>query len=772
MEPDSGAQVRLAWEDPETGRAVEWSGPLPATLGRDPENSLPLPGDLVSRRHASLEMDAGEVIVRDLGSRNGTFLNDTRVERAVLRSGDHLRVGDLVLQVEVPSAAEPAVTLAEEEPEGPAAPAAAEDGWTLRWTDPVSGQPHTVPVTAPLTLGRRPENDVVLGGASVSGQHARIEAEGEGFVVVDLQSTNGTFVNGRRCDREALRPGDTLQIGDCRIQVAGPVPAAEVPPPTAHELRPGHGTVVFALETDEMLPVAPAAAPAVDGFPPRAFERDVVSIEELRKTGLPVREVTYLAVGAGLGSFVWVDHLVIWGADPDQIRAVGPFPKPYGRYQVLTRNSQIPLHERIRSHSESAPDNIWGFPGYAAREGWRALGRGKFGRALQLLWQCLGENAVTQTYTPLIGDVFASLDREAARIGWDRMWRYGAVRAIRKTDDGRYVAACSQTSAEAGRSYRLVVAPYVHLAVGYPGIKLLADLQAFRERTGDYQTVVNAYEDHEHVYEHLRRHGGVILMRGRGIVASRILQRIAEVRRENPSIAVLHLMRSPVHDGAAFGVARRPVDNHWEFQQFNWPKSTWGGEYKALLERADDNRRKELLQSWGGTTTARRADWLHIVRSGLRQGWYQIRFGEVKSVERDGSRVVTTIAAREATHEEIRLEADYVIDCTGLESMVEDNPLLRDLVTTYHLQRNPLGRLKVANDFELAGMRHDPGRMYASGVMTLGGPLAGVDTFLGLQYAALQSVDALAGARAPGLRRLGTLGSLVQWTRWARGVKP
>jgi pSer/pThr/pTyr-binding forkhead associated (FHA) protein len=531
--------------------------------------------------------------------------------------------------------------------------------------------------------------------------------------------------------------------------------------------------VVFDPDTDRMLPMTDPSAGAAAGFPEAAFDREVVSIDELRRTGLPLEEVTYLAVGGGLGSFVWVDHLAIFGARPEQIAAVGPYSKPYGRYQVLTRNSQIPLRERIRSHSESAPDNIWGFPGYAAREGWRALRQGNLARALQLAWQTLGENATTQTYTPLIGDVFASLDREAARIGWDRIWRYGAVRAIRKTDDGRFVAAFSRTAPQSGRSYGLLVAPYLHIAVGYPGIKLLPDLQEYRERTGDFRTVVNAYEDHEHVYEHLRRQGGVVLMRGRGIVASRILQRISEVRRENASIAVLHLMRTPIHEGQRFGASRRAVEHHWEFQQFNWPKATWGGEYKEMLERADESRRKQLLQDWGGTTTARRQDWLRIVDGGIREGWYGIRFGTVKDVQRAPSgKLVTRITAQKPIEEETQLEADYVIDCTGLESAIEDNPLLKDLVARYDLPRNPMGRLHVANDFELPGLRNDGGRAYASGIMTLGGPLAGVDTFLGLQWAALQSVDALVNARAPGLRRLNGLGSLVQWIRWARGMKP
>jgi hypothetical protein len=90
----------------------------------------------------------------------------------------------------------------------------------------------------------------------------------------------------------------------------------------------------------------------------------------------------------------------------------------------------------------------------------------------------------------------------------------------------------------------------------------------------------------------------------------------------------------------------------------------------------------------------------------------------------------------------------------------------------YDLPANPKGRLDVKNDFELREMRNGNGRMYASGAMTLGGPHAAVDSFLGLQYAALRSVDALAAAGAPGIRRVNGLRSALQWMRWARGVAP
>jgi hypothetical protein len=133
---------------------------------------------------------------------------------------------------------------------------------------------------------------------------------------------------------------------------------------------------------------------------------------------------------------------------------------------------------------------------------------------------------------------------------------------------------------------------------------------------------------------------------------------------------------------------------------------------------------------------------------------------------------VTVIQGKGGIQEQIRLVADFIIDCTGLEATINSNPLMQDFVDQYRLPRNPKGRLKVAEDFEVLGMRNGSGRMYASGAMTLGGPHAAVDSFLGLQYAALRSVDALAASRAPGLHRLNGLRSIWQWLRWVRGVRP
>lgn len=66
-----------------------------------------------------------------------------------------------------------------------------------------------------MTIGRRADQDIVLNDPSVSRAHARIEVTSDGVSIMDLDTTNGTRVNGHpvRTARVALRPGDRIQVG-------------------------------------------------------------------------------------------------------------------------------------------------------------------------------------------------------------------------------------------------------------------------------------------------------------------------------------------------------------------------------------------------------------------------------------------------------------------------------------------------------------------------------------------------------------------------------
>lgn len=66
----------------------------------------------------------------------------------------------------------------------------------------------------PVILGRDSDCDIELPDSSVSERHAKIEPLGEGYLLKDLQTTNGTFINEDRIESQALRAGDTIRIGN------------------------------------------------------------------------------------------------------------------------------------------------------------------------------------------------------------------------------------------------------------------------------------------------------------------------------------------------------------------------------------------------------------------------------------------------------------------------------------------------------------------------------------------------------------------------------
>ncbi|MGE3917585.1 MAG: hypothetical protein AB7F78_17975, partial [Hyphomicrobiaceae bacterium] len=332
-----------------------------------------------------------------------------------------------------------------------------------------------------------------------------------------------------------------------------------------------------------------------------------------------------------------------------------------------------------------------------------------------------------------------------------------------------------------GDRERFIVARYIHIATGYPASNFLPDLQEFKRAHPDVGAVVNAYEEHDEIYKTLEQKGGTVLIRGRGIVASRVIQRVWEARKKNKAIQLLHLNRSAVSEGAKWDLSRRPVRADVQQQPFNWPKSAWGGTLRKLLEQSPPERRAELMRTWGGTTTADRDDWNKIIEDGKREGWYKSFYGTVGAMSYQDGQVVTRLEGKEKFQEALDLTADYVIDCTGLVARIDETPLLADLIRIYDLPRNKaagtgpelsLAGLAVSNSFEVAGLQNGRGRTWAAGVVTANGPYAAVDSFLGLQYAALRSVDHLGLLRAPHVRRFGPRRSFGQWIRWCLGRSP
>jgi hypothetical protein len=69
-----------------------------------------------------------------------------------------------------------------------------------------------------ISIGRSEENAVIIEDPNVSRQHALVEKRDGRFIIRDLESTNGTFVDGSRIEKQVLHNGDTITIGTTKLQ--------------------------------------------------------------------------------------------------------------------------------------------------------------------------------------------------------------------------------------------------------------------------------------------------------------------------------------------------------------------------------------------------------------------------------------------------------------------------------------------------------------------------------------------------------------------------
>ena len=92
--------------------------------------------------------------------------------------------------------------------------------WTLEADDAAGRVTFRIPEGAVKTIGRSTAAEFVVEAALVSRLHCQLTAGDDTLEVKDLDSTNGTFVNGKRVSVSALRSGDTLSIGRVNLTVS------------------------------------------------------------------------------------------------------------------------------------------------------------------------------------------------------------------------------------------------------------------------------------------------------------------------------------------------------------------------------------------------------------------------------------------------------------------------------------------------------------------------------------------------------------------------
>jgi pSer/pThr/pTyr-binding forkhead associated (FHA) protein len=215
-------------------------------IGRKAACDIPLGHPSVSGRHCELELRDGYWWMNDLGSSNGTRINGVVCTEGWLMPNDVLSVARQGYTVCYAPPAHRAVPIAARQGSAAAAPG----GVGTRKVAPLgplprAGQASTLGQLVPcgggkpillnkesLLVGRQTGCDIVISDPSVSGRHCHLEHKSGSWFVRDLDSRNGTRVNGVFCKSERLPPGAVLAIAAVRYRVLYTA-TAEAPAPAA-----------------------------------------------------------------------------------------------------------------------------------------------------------------------------------------------------------------------------------------------------------------------------------------------------------------------------------------------------------------------------------------------------------------------------------------------------------------------------------------------------------------------------------------------------------
>ncbi|HRK26033.1 MAG TPA: FHA domain-containing protein [Chitinophagales bacterium] len=204
------------------------------TIGRQGFGAvIDLPGTYISRKHAEIVLtDDVQLIIRDLGSTGGTFVNGVRTEEQVLKNGDTITFSTandgykMVIELIDFPLSSGTDTIVSEQISGlsgiirPALP----KGMTVSSGKETSDIAKLLESKSAIIIGRAADADICLPQLNITRQHAIIKKHPAGsFTITDLNSKNGTYVNGKRIAQETeITPNDDIFIGNYKFRLTKP----------------------------------------------------------------------------------------------------------------------------------------------------------------------------------------------------------------------------------------------------------------------------------------------------------------------------------------------------------------------------------------------------------------------------------------------------------------------------------------------------------------------------------------------------------------------
>jgi len=214
-----------------TDRSVWLVGPK-MKVGTNKDNEVVVTGDGVAEFHAELYVEGDKVAVAPLGG-NPCLVNGEAIEaKTALKVGDEVTVGSREFVIVPPKQgtkpSAPREASASDDANatvmrkvGKIEPSGKGTGWMLQATHQSLGNKR-YPINGKVVVGRAQECELSFSYDRLSRRHAELKLVNNTLLVKDLESSNGTFVNGKRVDSVRLQPGDTLSFDKLSFTVVGP----------------------------------------------------------------------------------------------------------------------------------------------------------------------------------------------------------------------------------------------------------------------------------------------------------------------------------------------------------------------------------------------------------------------------------------------------------------------------------------------------------------------------------------------------------------------
>lgn len=167
------------------------------TVGRSNDNDIVISSPIVSQHHAVIEIRGNICLIKDKNSTNGLIVNHNKQTSYELKNGDNIRIDD----VNNPHSEGILIVYS-----------VIESDSDERWAE------YNLLLNDEIIIGRGSENHIVLSHSTISRQHAKIIKKGDNYIIEDLKSTNGTYINGKLVTgQKVLMENDVIFIGNTKL---------------------------------------------------------------------------------------------------------------------------------------------------------------------------------------------------------------------------------------------------------------------------------------------------------------------------------------------------------------------------------------------------------------------------------------------------------------------------------------------------------------------------------------------------------------------------